>query len=46
MVFCSIGKIKFEKLVKYCEKYFGQNPENQRLYQRENLKQKQFLINQ
>jgi secreted Zn-dependent insulinase-like peptidase len=40
MVFCSIGKIKFEKLVKYCEKYFGQNPENQRLYQREKFETK------
>lgn len=34
MVFCSIGKIKFEKLMKYCEKYFGANPENKRLYVR------------
>jgi predicted Zn-dependent peptidase len=35
MVFCSIGKIKFEKLMRYCEKYFAQNPENKRLYIRE-----------
>lgn len=34
MVFCSIGKINFEKLMKYCEKYFGANPENKRLYVR------------
>lgn len=34
MVFCSIGKIKFEKLMKYCEKYFGSNAENKRLYVR------------
>lgn len=34
MVFCSIGKIKFEKLMKYCEKYFGTNPENRRQYNR------------
>ncbi len=34
MVFCSIGNIKFEKLVKYCEKYFGSNPENLRAYKR------------
>jgi predicted Zn-dependent peptidase len=34
MVFCSIGKIKFEKLMKYCENYFGSNPETKRLYVR------------
>lgn len=34
MVFCSIGKIKFDKLLKYCEKHFGQNPANFRKYSR------------
>jgi predicted Zn-dependent peptidase len=34
MVFCSIGNIKFEKLLKYCNKYFGENPENKRLFLR------------
>lgn len=34
MVFCSIGKIKFDKLIKYCEKYFGSNPPNHRNFKR------------
>lgn len=34
MVFCSIGNIKFEKLLKLCEKYFGANPANLRAYSR------------
>jgi len=34
MVFCSIGKIKFEKLLKHCENYFGANPANPRNYKR------------
>lgn len=34
MVFCSIGNIKFEKLLKYCEKYFGSNPQNKRNFKR------------
>ncbi len=34
MVFCSIGNIDFEKLLKYCKKYFGSNPENKRDYKR------------
>lgn len=34
MVFCSIGNIKFEKLLKYCEKYFGSNPINLRNFKR------------
>ncbi|MDD4150390.1 MAG: pitrilysin family protein [Bacteroidales bacterium] len=35
MVFCSIGNIKFEKLLKYCNKYFGNNPANIRGFQRQ-----------
>jgi len=34
MVFCSIGKIKFEKLIRFCEKYFGSNPPNYRSFKR------------
>ncbi len=34
MVICSIGKIKFERLIKYCEKYFGTNPANYRNFKR------------
>jgi predicted Zn-dependent peptidase len=34
MVFCSIGKIKIEKLLRYCEKYFGSNPVNIRNFKR------------
>jgi predicted Zn-dependent peptidase len=34
MVFSSIGNIKFEKLLKYCEKYFGSNPANLRNFER------------
>ncbi|MDY0143405.1 MAG: pitrilysin family protein [Bacteroidales bacterium] len=35
MVFCSIGNIKFEKLLQYCNKYFGNNPANKRAYYRQ-----------
>lgn len=35
MVFCSIGNIKFERLLKFCNKYFGFVPENRRKYRRE-----------
>ncbi|MBN2776213.1 MAG: insulinase family protein [Bacteroidales bacterium] len=35
MVFCSIGNIKFDKLLKYCNKYFGSNPANLRNYSRQ-----------
>jgi predicted Zn-dependent peptidase len=34
MVFCSIGNIKFEKLLQYCEKYLGSNPPNLRNFKR------------
>ncbi|MDD2635925.1 MAG: pitrilysin family protein [Bacteroidales bacterium] len=35
MVFCSIGNIKFDKLLRYCNKYFGNNPANRRVYKRQ-----------
>ena len=34
MVFCSIGNIDFDKLIKYCNKHIGSNPENKRKYKR------------
>jgi len=40
MFFCSIGNIKFEKLIKYCEKYLGQNLLNVRNFKRINFNNK------
>lgn len=37
MIICSIGSIDFDKLFKYCEKYFGQNPAKYRLKKREKV---------
>ena len=34
MVFCSIGNIKFDKLLNYCKKYFENNPANYRSFSR------------
>ncbi len=34
MVFCSIGNIDFEKLIRYFEKYFGNEPANPRKWKR------------
>lgn len=38
MVFCSIGKIKYDKLFKILEKHFGQNPQKLRTKERELFK--------
>ncbi len=35
MVLCSVGKIKFDKLIRFAEKYFGQVPENIRINKRQ-----------
>ncbi len=35
MVFCSIGNIKFDKLLRYCNKYFGNIPLSPRKYKRQ-----------
>lgn len=40
MVFVSIGKIKFEKLLKLCEKYFGKNSPNYRSHKRKKIDNK------
>ncbi len=44
MVFCSIGNVKFEKLLKYCQKYFGANPANHRNYKRTKF-ENQVVVN-
>lgn len=38
MVFCSVGNITFEKIVKYFEKYFGEIPANYRNWKRKPCK--------
>lgn len=38
MVFCSVGNIDFDKLVRYFEKYFGQIPSNPRNWKRKPFK--------
>ncbi|MBI5538465.1 MAG: insulinase family protein [Bacteroidia bacterium] len=38
MVFCSVGNITFEKIVKYFEKYFGEIPANYRNWKRKPFK--------
>ena len=38
MVFCSVGNITFEKIVKYFEKYFGEIPANLRTWKRKPFK--------
>jgi len=38
MVFCSVGKIDFDKLVKYFERYFGAEPANPRIWKRKPFK--------
>ncbi len=38
MVFCSVGNITFEKIVKYFEKYFGEIPANPRNWKRKSFK--------
>ena len=35
MVLCSVGKIKFDKLIRFADKYFGQVPENIRINKRQ-----------
>ncbi|MDR2836909.1 MAG: insulinase family protein [Bacteroidales bacterium] len=40
MVLCSIGNIKFDKLVKICKKYFEKNPGNYRTFIRESFSKK------
>lgn len=34
MVICSVGQIRFKRLVQICERYFGQVPTNLRTYER------------
>jgi predicted Zn-dependent peptidase len=38
MVFCSVGNITFEKIIKYFEKYFGEVPANPRNWKRKPFK--------
>lgn len=38
MILSSVGSVKFDKLVRWTEKYFGQIPANTRKYQRETIK--------
>jgi predicted Zn-dependent peptidase len=38
MVFCSVGNITFEKIIKYFEKYFGEIPANPRNWKRKPFK--------
>ncbi len=41
MVLCSAGNIPFNKLMHYCDKYFGEHPENLRGFQRAEFSQSQ-----